>query len=610
MLQHNRQKRPTRPLRRGRPRAQVACISCKERKLKVGRIPDQSDAMMTCLVEDLSTKRHIPRNYLETLEERVEALEGLLQRESQAQPSQSGHRSREVDQGGTASSREDNDAPVDLVSKAGVLSLQASGSEPHYFGPSSMFSFSRVIHSCVRQVVNDKSAGEFDLGLGELSNSAVSPCRLPSYEVGLVLSNAYFENVHLQYPFLHEPTFRTWEKNAAGLDCACATPTELFFVNMASAQDRMDHLWTMNLSGLALRQCIELGYHRNVKKINVRTNLLKLELRKRAFWCAYQMDCAASVNVGLPLSLPIEEVDTEFPLDIDDANISQDGIQGLPRLSSGDPITTVSHALHQFRVRCLWARIYASLYSNAASKRHDEHTYQIELQKLRKELDDWMAVTPPEPRRANVPLTVFASMEDYRLTYNETIIFLYRRQLTSGVDVQEEVILECMQAAASICQSCKRLYIGKPINYTWTTLHVLFLAGLTYLHCLWSSSSARRAVKIDSVSRIFTTCTMLLAIMAERWEGAAPYRNLFEALSSRTMAMMVERNQDERSEALLAPSTPCDPAGANVEDLTQWASQIADTGMPDSFGSLLTGIVGDFGTEQEAQEFFDSLWNL
>lgn len=221
-----------------------------------------------------------------------------------------------------------------------------------------------------------------------------------------------------------------------------------------------------------------------------------------------------------------------------------------------------------------------------------------------------MAVTPPEPHRANAPLTVFASMEDYRLTYNETIIFLYRRQLTSGGNVEENVILECMEAAGSICQSCKRLYIGKPINYTWTTLHVLFLAGLTYLHCLWSSPSARRVVRIDSVSNIFTTCTMLLAIMAERWEGAAPYRNLFEALSSRTMAMMVERSQDNRSEALPEPLGSCDPASANVEDLTQWASQIADTGMPDAFGSLLTGLVGDFSTEEEAQEFFDSLWNL
>jgi transcription factor-like protein len=69
-----------------------------------------------------------------------------------------------------------------------------------------------------------------------------------------------------------------------------------------------------NLSGLALRQCIELGYHRDVKKINLSSSVLKLELRKRAFWCAYQMDCVSSINLGLPLGLPIHELDTEVSM--------------------------------------------------------------------------------------------------------------------------------------------------------------------------------------------------------------------------------------------------------------------------------------------------------
>lgn len=235
----------------------------------------------------------------------------------------------------------------------------------------------------------------------------------------------------------------------------------------------------------------------------------------------------------------------QFPLDVDDSSITDAGIQRLPRQSPSDSVTTVSHALHQFRVRCIWARIHASLYSNAASERHDYKSYRSQVQSLRKEVDDWMAETPPEPQRTGIPMTVFARMEAYKVTYNETILFLYRGQLTDRESAQDEVFLECMQAASDICQSCKRLYIGKPINYTWFTLHVIFLASLTYLHCLWTSSAVRQAVRIDSVSNTFTTCTMLLAIMADRWEGAAPYRDLFEALASRAMAMMVEPKQHE-----------------------------------------------------------------
>lgn len=186
----------------------------------------------------------MPRNYLETLEERVELLERLLQQQSQVGQPQAptglqASRSRDFNHFGAvagsypARDRDENDEATDLISKAGVLSLHASGAEPQYFGPSSMFSFSRVIHACVRQTVQEKPSNEFDSNLEEMDASALAPCRLPSYEVGLALSNAYFENVHLQYPFLHEPTFRQWENNAVGLDSMVASSSELFFVNMA-----------------------------------------------------------------------------------------------------------------------------------------------------------------------------------------------------------------------------------------------------------------------------------------------------------------------------------------------------------------------------------------
>lgn len=178
------------------------------------------------------------------MEERVELLERLLQQQSQASQPQAPaglqpSRSRDFNHFGAVSGsypardRDESDEATDLISKAGVLSLHASGAEPQYFGPSSMFSFSRVIHACVRQTVQEKPSNEFDYSLDEMDASALAPCRLPSYEVGLALSNAYFENVHLQYPFLHEPTFRQWENNAVGLDSMVASPSELFFVNMA-----------------------------------------------------------------------------------------------------------------------------------------------------------------------------------------------------------------------------------------------------------------------------------------------------------------------------------------------------------------------------------------
>ena len=39
-----------------------------------------------------------------------------------------------------------------------------------------------------------------------------SQVRLPSAEEAQRLSTAYFKHIHPQYPFLHRPTFDTWER--------------------------------------------------------------------------------------------------------------------------------------------------------------------------------------------------------------------------------------------------------------------------------------------------------------------------------------------------------------------------------------------------------------
>jgi hypothetical protein len=65
------------------------------------------------------------------------------------------------------------------------------------------------------------------------------------------------------------------------------------------------------LAGLALRQCIDLGYHRNSTRLRLNAYPLRLELRRRVFWCAYAMECAAAVMLGRPIGIPDQEVDAE-----------------------------------------------------------------------------------------------------------------------------------------------------------------------------------------------------------------------------------------------------------------------------------------------------------
>ncbi|OBT65299.1 hypothetical protein VE03_04680 [Pseudogymnoascus sp. 23342-1-I1] len=648
MLQNSRKKRTAEGASRSRApgsRIQVACINCKERKLKCDvQVPACANCDrhgLICLVEDPATKRHQPRNYTDALEDRVALLEGLLQQMQQDAVSASmGDRvtSKNDSQPTDVKPKEEDDTVSDLAFKVGMLGLHyAAGAEPHYLGSSSTFAFSRIIHSSLRQGALDNPPTTFGLSEGPID--LLSPCPLPNYEAGIVLSNAYFQNIHHQYPFLHEPTFRHWEMKLIGapeaVDRFRFDPVPSFFVNMvyaigalllpnsgslpqqlyASAQIYISHVLSLDnlesiqailccamyslrspagpsiwkLSGLALRQCIELGYHRNSKKFSSTADPLRLELRKRVFWCAYGIDCVAATTLGRPLGVPLQEVDAEMPMDINDIDITSAGICGTPRSSSTDPPTTMSTAIHVTRLRCLWARIHTSLYSDTTST-NSTHTSHTRTEQLRAELEDWIASVPSVTPRVGDALSVFASQGWFDNNYNYSVLLLYRGQLTDSKGAADDVFIKCLQAAENICHEYRRQYIGRSVNYTWGALHSLFMAGLTYLHCLWASPAVREAVRHDSLSSTCSDCTIVLVVMAERWKGVAPYRDIFEALASRTRTMMVDKNHEWWTEP--ASLTLLD--GLDQEDLTQWMADINDSSMSDGIDRFLSGLVGDF----------------
>lgn len=273
-------------------------------------------------------------------------------------------------------------------------------------------------------------------------------------------------------------------------------------------------------------------------------------------------------------------------MDINDSDITSAGIIGTPHTSNEAP-TTTSTAIHVFRIRCLWARIHTSLYSDTTLCNPSHPTYANRTAELRTELDDWLASAPPTIPRVNDALSIFGSSDWYNQNYNYSIMLLYRGQLTSSTDVAEKVCMECLRAAENFCHGYRRQYIGRPINYTWGALLGLFTAGLTYLHCLWAFPAAREAVRHEDVISTCTDCTIVLVVMGERWAGAAPYRDIFEALASRTMSMIVDKNQGPCGATTLAD-------GVDQGQWEQWMGDIADVRMSDGLDQLLTGLVGEY----------------
>jgi hypothetical protein len=131
----------------------------------------------------------------------------------------------------------------------------------------------------------------------------------------------------------------------------------------------------------------------------------------------------------------------------------------------------------------------------------------------------------------------------------------------------------------------RELYFSQRLNDTWGALHVLFLGGVTFLYCLWSSHEVRMAYRQDKVSAICTSTIVVLAIMAERWTAVAAYRDAFDMLSSATQTMLAERPT-----ALAAPTMPViSPTG--YDQFTDYLSFMTDVGMCSSVEELLSSMV-------------------
>ncbi|KAF4951618.1 hypothetical protein FGADI_7395 [Fusarium gaditjirri] len=561
----NRSRRPGAFRRRRVPgsRAHQACLHCKDKKLKCDdRVPSCGNCErqgITCLVLDPQSKKSRPRNYLEMLEGRV----ARLQSHDQATPPQStpAAASNGESTSSIAYTPDGRDGTSDLSSRVGMLDFRTTQTEPQYLGSSSSFAFSRIVNLSLSSNLPTAPT------LAQLSDrrSSPSPCLLPDYDVAINLSDAYFKHIHPQYPFLHEPTFRAWEGMLYNSSQDFAETgfsfTPFFFLNMVyavaallmpntqslagqlyiSAQLYTDVLSKDNIesiqallcyamyslrslegpslwkvSGLAIRQCIELGYHRGVRQFAPAANLLQQEMRKRVFWVAHGIDCTVAVRLGRPLGIPHQEIDAEFPSDVDDSAITEAGILGSPRNRSSQPPTAMSTALHVFKLRCIWARIHTSLFSDTVRLSIEDERYHTRIGQLRVDLDTWLATAPEARQHTNDDLSIFSK------------------------------------------RACRLDLFALPMDINGSM----------------GVGSTRGS---------------------EGWQAAAPYRDTFEALASRVIAMVFNKNR--ALQASLLPLSDAETEDHNQDTWGHWMNDMASSGVLDGVDGLLEVFIGDFTTQ-------------
>lgn len=165
------------------------------------------------------------------------------------------------------------------------------------------------------------------LALGTLfpkSNVQTGPSGIEGHldEGYVVRCRAFFLLTCLRYKY-----FRACRQLLDVTDCRDLTSLQavVFMIQFLQSTAKLSTCYSY--IGVALRSAIRMGLHRS---FNINFTPIEAETRKRLFWAIRRMDTYVGAMLGLPHFLGDEDVDQDYPTEVDDEFITEKEILPMP----------------------------------------------------------------------------------------------------------------------------------------------------------------------------------------------------------------------------------------------------------------------------------------
>ncbi|EME46127.1 transcription factor domain-containing protein [Dothistroma septosporum NZE10] len=302
------------------------------------------------------------------------------------------------------------------------------------------------------------------------------------------------------------------------------------------------------------------------------------DLRRRLWWCVFNLDRLVSSCVGRPVSISEAVVTTEFPSMLDDAQITPAGFFKPPNAEEIPSYKLVSR--HYIRLRLLQSEILQVLQHRQAEQARQVGAHRANgfvqsgqdssfmrpfrsFREWRADVDarlwEWKD-SAPQPYHTGVAFNPLF----LELNYWQAIIMLYRQSLTvpeplagelspaTGDDVQspgavnlereedkQMVFLKVAQAGQTVLKTYRQLHRLKLVNYTFLATHHLFMSGISFLYAIWHSTLVRSQLTIDDVDFTVLAATSVLSDLVETCPPAEACRDAFVRMSKATISMVM-----------------------------------------------------------------------
>ena len=608
---------PTRPAKR--PRVLVACQRCKTRRQKCD---NGSPACHNCTRSgascQYSDRTAYPPAYVKTLEARVQHLEAALKSQAGVQAG--------VQSPATPAEEAAESSSSGLVTGMGLLSSCAAAEPHYFgFSAGlSLAHFVQVatdFGSTSSDVVSLPLLTDRPFA-NQALHSDTTPASLPSRKTGAAYIRAYLLLIHPLYPFLDRPLLWQAHKSRAAMGTetppAASSPAVqldeamlhlVYAIGSRCLQLLGTHKITKNtpeghflramqiigdgllkftsirsieltlllaihsmrspsgtsvwhLSGLAIRQCIELGLHKQ-RAVNARSaDVVRADQhKKRLFWSVYIFERKTALVLGRPFALSDEEIDLQLPRPPEDEDEDED----------------VSFHRAHVELYQLHTQIRLALYQ---VKRAPQNKAQLQttISGLFNRLDAWKAgvlqtfgdgatrSTLPKPDSfdsdmsasssagssagsracyAELSRPVEGARTELLLEYYKARRSLLQPLMTEGRAVYPSFdaadYIACADASGQICQLYRRLHRLSPIPFSLRDLHAIFVAGFTLIYAICSAP----AIYGPQHARDIGACSTLLYVITEQWSSAKKYRDAFEVVAEKMEESAVRCRQGD-----------------------------------------------------------------
>jgi hypothetical protein len=336
--------------------------------------------------------------------------------------------------------------------------------------------------------------------------------------------------------------------------------TQYIFLN-----PRMADLWL--LTGLLSQAVIDLGLHQELPN-DATITAYQRDMRRRLFWCAWEMEVGVCCIFLRPTSLAIRHIEVAFPLEMDDTAITQVGVDTSGRVSK-----FTQRIICRFRL--IEAEIISVLWHGDPIPR-DTRFDQWERQCV-----DSMAQWRQEihaSAHANMDPTLVQRWKEMTLysdiAYPYILVTLYRPSRQNPTPTTNQMMISLANAVKvaegyyqqSEAEAGRIKYVFHPCHHVFNCA-LIFLQGLQ--RCKQEISDMYSWREVEEWMYIFAKC---FSSIAERWAAAKRCLEEYERLLLPIKEEYMDFLTHKTSQVAPPPHTDASMAGDMIYNCPEQSS--------------------------------------